>query len=318
MDRPAHHIAFGPVPSRRLGRSLGINHVPTKVCSYACIYCQIGPTTEKIIEPRRFFTPEQIYAEVASQLGKVQALGQLVDYLTFVPDGEPTLDATLGDSIEALKGLSIRIAVITNATLLWREDVRARIGKADLVSVKVDTVAEDLWRRINAPHSDLRLRVVLQGIRDFATGYTGDLITDSMLLAGLNDTDGALVATADFLASIAPQTSYLAVPTRPTTVAGVRGTDVSGLKRAHAVFAARLPRVELLVEEEEGTFAHTGEARADVLAITAVHPMREATVRRLLEVNHAQWSLIETLLSEGALQAVEFEGERFYVRPVTR
>jgi wyosine [tRNA(Phe)-imidazoG37] synthetase (radical SAM superfamily) len=313
-----HHIAFGPVPSRRLGRSLGINNVTSKACSYACVYCQVGPTTEKRIEPRRFFSAEQVHQAVAAHLRGLEDGGSRIDYLTFVPDGEPTLDLALGESIEALRDFGIPIAVITNSTLLWREDVRSRLSRTDLVSVKVDSLDEALWRRINRPHQELQLELIRQGIRALAAEYAGTLISDTMLLSGINDTPESLTATADFLAGIAPRTAYLAVPTRPTTVAGVQGSDEAGLTRAHEIFSARLNDVQLLTGHENEDFAHTGNARDDLLGITAVHPMRESAVRRLLEQDNADWGLIETLLSEGALKTVEYQGEQFYLRPVRR
>ena len=316
MNPLEHHIAFGPIPSRRLGRSLGVNHIPAKVCSYACRYCQVGPTTEQRIEPQSFFTPEQIRVSIAAHLRQVQADGQGVDYLSFVPDGEPTLDSQLGENIAALREFGIPIAVFTNATLLWREDVRARLCLANLVSVKVDSVDEAAWRKINRPHRDLELGVILQGIREFAAGYKGTLISETMLVAGINDAPEGLIATAEFLAGITPRIAYLAVPVRPPTVEGTYGPDEAGLVRAHQLFSAKLPKVELLTGHEVGNFAHTGNAREDLLAITAVHPMREAAVRYLLAEDHADWSLIETLLAEGALRAVEYGGERFYLRPV--
>jgi wyosine [tRNA(Phe)-imidazoG37] synthetase (radical SAM superfamily) len=318
MDLSEHRIAFGPIPSRRLGRSLGVNNIPAKVCSYACRYCQVGTTTEQSIEPRAFFDAGQIRAAVAAHLGRIRAAGQDADHLSFVPDGEPTLDSGLGESIAALRQLDIPIAVITNGSLLWREDVRSRLSAADLVSVKVDSVCEDVWRRVNGPHRDLDLKVILQGIREFATGYPGTLITETMLIAGLNDSPESLTATAEFLATIAPRTAYLAVPIRPPAVAGTHSPDEAGLVRAYAAYAARLPRVELLTGHEVGDFAHTGDAREDLLAITAVHPMREAAVRRLLAEDGADWAVIEALLAADALRAVEHAGQRFYLRPVHR
>lgn len=318
MEHVSHQIAFGPVPSRRLGQSLGINNVTAKACSYTCVYCQVGPTTEKIVEPRAFFSPEGVRAAVAAHLEKVRADGQRVDYLSFVPDGEPTLDSGLGESIEALRPLGIPIAVITNGTLLWRDDVRQRLSRADLVCVKVDSADEASWRRINLPHRDLALDVILDGIREFAGGFRGTLITDTMLLAGINDGADVLGVTADFLVGIAPHTAYLAIPTRPTTVKGVHGTDEAGLIRAHEIFSSRGLRVELLTGQETGHFAHTGDAREDLLGITAVHPMRESAVRRLLVENGADWSVVETLLADGTLRAVDYAGERFYLRTVQR
>lgn len=123
---------------------------------------------------------------------------------------------------------------------------------------------------------------------------------------------------ADFLAEVAPRTAYLAVPVRPTNVAGILGADAAALIRADALFAARLAAVELLTAHETGDFAHTGEARADLLAIAAVHPMRETAVRRLLAEDGADWSLVGELICAGELEAVDYQGERFYLCPVIR
>ena len=314
--QPEHHIAFGPVPSRRLGQSLGINNITAKACSYTCIYCQVGQTTEKIIEPRPFFSPRTIHAAVAERVRDVRERGLAIDYLTFVPDGEPTLDSRLGENIATLRELGVPIAVISNATLLWRSEVRARLAGADLVSLKVDSVHEDDWRSINLPHRGLALPRVLDGIREFAADFRGDLITDTMLVAGINDDPASLADTADFVAGIAPGTAYLAVPTRPTTVSTVRVPTQASLVRAYRLFAERLPSVELLTGHEVGEFAHSGDARTDLLAVTAVHPMREDAVHRLLQNDRADWALVEELLRAGLLEAVHYQGARYFLRPV--
>lgn len=318
MEHPGHRIAFGPIPSRRLGRSLGVNNIPAKVCSYACRYCQVGPTTQLSVEPRAFMDPERIRDGVAEHLLRIRAGGQDADYLTFVPDGEPTLDARLGESIDALRELDVPVAVITNGSLLWLADVRARLGRADLVSVKVDSVLETVWRRVNGPHRDLDLDLILAGIATFAAEFSGVLITETMLVAGLNDSPESLKPTADFLAGIAPRTAYLAVPIRPPAVEGTQIPAEARLIAAHEVYAQRLPEVELLMGHEVGDFAHTGDAREDLLAITAVHPMREAAVRTLLAGDGAGWEVVEELLAEDGLRAVAHEGERFYLRPIHR
>src|SRR6056297_3546474 len=112
---------FGPIPSRRLGRSLGINNIPPKICSYTCVYCQQGHSTHMQIERQPFYEPEEIYAEVKGVVARAAEQGEVIDYLSFVPDGEPTLDINLGKEIEMLRPLGVKIAVITNSSLLWRE-----------------------------------------------------------------------------------------------------------------------------------------------------------------------------------------------------
>jgi wyosine [tRNA(Phe)-imidazoG37] synthetase (radical SAM superfamily) len=182
-------IAFGPVPSRRLGRSLGVNNIPPKVCSYSCAYCQLGRTIKMQVERQTFYEPEDIVKNVREKIARVSEVGEPVDYLTFVPDGEPTLDINLGREIELLKPLGINIAVISNGSLVWRQDVREDLVKADWVSLKVDSTREEIWRRINRPHRTLQLAAILDGMLEFAAVYKGELVTETMLVEGVNDRD---------------------------------------------------------------------------------------------------------------------------------
>ena len=165
-------IAFGPIPSRRLGRSLGINNIPPKVCSYSCVYCQIGLTDLMSIERKEFYSPDEIFKEVSEKVKQLQNAGEHIDYLTFVPDGEPTLDINLGKEILLLKTLRIKTAVITNASLLWDEKVRNDLMNADWVSLKIDSVDEFIWHKVNRPNGKLILQEILSGIKIFASSFT--------------------------------------------------------------------------------------------------------------------------------------------------
>jgi len=148
-------ITFGPIPSRRLGRSLGINNiVAPKVCTYACVYCQVGKTAVHTMDRREFYGPEEIYTRVRNHLKRSDGEDQ-PDFLTFVANGEPTLDLNLGRSIHRLKTFGIPIAVITNATLLHEPDVVQALLQADWVSVKMDAADETTWRRVNLPVKEL-------------------------------------------------------------------------------------------------------------------------------------------------------------------
>ena len=117
-------IAFGPVPSRRLGHSLGINNIPAKTCSYSCVYCQLGNTIKMQVDRQAFYKPELIFEEVNEKVDKAESKGEPIDYLTFVPDGEPTLDIAIGEEIALLKTLGIKIAILTNTSLISQEDMR--------------------------------------------------------------------------------------------------------------------------------------------------------------------------------------------------
>jgi wyosine [tRNA(Phe)-imidazoG37] synthetase (radical SAM superfamily) len=271
-------ITFGPVPSRRLGRSLGINNIPPKSCSYSCLYCQVGSTQHKEIACRSFYTPEAIRQAVIQQVESVSSAGEQIDYLTFVPDGEPTLDSNLGEAIELLRPLGYKIAVISNASLVWKTEVQNVLHKADWVSLKVDAIDDPTWRQINRPHRDLQLDRILDGIKSFANDYQGSLATETMLVQGINDSVASVTSVADYLEQLVPAAAYLAVPTRPTSETGIVPPAERVINQAYQILSDRLPRVELLIGYEGNAFASTGNAEEDLLSITAVHPMREEAV----------------------------------------
>jgi wyosine [tRNA(Phe)-imidazoG37] synthetase (radical SAM superfamily) len=313
-------IAFGPVPSRRLGRSLGINNIPPKSCSYACVYCQVGRTVELIAERRAFYPPEEVVHQVETQVREVRERGETIDFLTFVPDGEPTLDVHLGREIAGLRSLGIPVAVISNGFLVDRSDVQSDLLRADWVSLKVDGVREDTWRRVNRPHRRLRLDDQLQGGLRFSRRLSGTLATETLLVAGLNDDEAQVDDLGRYLEALGPDVAYLSVPTRPPAEPWVRPPGDDVVFRAWQSLATRLPgtRVELLIGDEGNAFASTGDARADLLAITAVHPMREDAVADLLARTGQGWPVVEELVRDGRLARREHAGRTFFVRRFAR
>jgi wyosine [tRNA(Phe)-imidazoG37] synthetase (radical SAM superfamily) len=309
-------LAFGPVPSRRLGKSSGINNIPPKTCSYSCVYCQLGKTSKTTVNRQLFFKPQDILKEVERKVDNANANNEKIDYLTFVPDGEPTLDINLGEEISILRKLGKPIAVITNASLVWLEDVKQDLLKADYVSLKVDAVSKDLWRRIDRPHKDLELNVVLKGIQDFVEVFKGTIVSETMLVDEVNYTN-EFGRIAEFLATLKKlNRAYVAVPTRPLTEKWVKPAKEEVVNAAFQVFSEKLglDRVELLTGHEGNAFAFTGDAKEDLLSITAVHPMRYEAVREFLRKANTSWQLIEELLDQGKLVELEFEGDKYYMR----
>jgi len=307
-------MVFGPVPSRRLGRSIGINNIPPKVCSYSCVYCQVGATASPQVEPRPIYPPDEVAANVVAHVAKVRTRGERIDYLTFVPDGEPTLDAGLARSIELLRPFGIPIAVISNGSLAWRAEVREALRLADWVSVKVDTVDEETWQQVNRPAARLRLTTVLDGIRMLANGFPGRLVSETMLVAGVNDEPAGVSRVGAFLREIGVSTAYLAIPTRPPAVPTVHPPDEEAVTRAYQAMSETVADVELLIGYEGDAFAASDDAHADLLSIAAVHPLRESAVRDLLRRSGSGWDVVEQLEENGELRAVGYAGNRFYVR----
>jgi len=307
-------IAFGPVPSRRLGRSLGINNIPPKVCTYSCVYCQLGRTLKMQVDRRAFYEPEEIVSAVGNKAARTREAGESVDYLTFVPDGEPTLDIHLGREIERLQPLSLPVAVISNASLIWRPDVRQDLMGADWVSLKLDAVEEAVWRRIDRPHGSLDLSSILEGVLAFAREYTGELVTETLLVAGVNDGERHMKALAGFLARLQPERAYLSIPTRPPAESWALPPDEQAVNLAYHILGKRVEQVEYLIGYEGNAFAFTGDVEEDLLSITAVHPMREDAVNQFLARAGASWAVVQRLVAQDRLVEADYDGYRFYLR----
>jgi wyosine [tRNA(Phe)-imidazoG37] synthetase (radical SAM superfamily) len=309
-------VAFGPVPSRRLGRSLGINNIPPKFCSYSCVYCQVGKTRDLTMTRRSFYQIEDIFEQVKEKVNETIQRKEPIDYLTFVADGEPTLDINLGDEISLMKQLAIPIAVITNSSLVWENDVKEDLLEADFVSLKVDTVNEKVWKRINRPHKDLKLDTILDGINDFANEFRGTIVSETMLVDGINYGD-EFEKIAEFLKQLKRlDKAYLAIPTRPPTESWVKPAKEETVNEAFQVFAEKLgaKRLEYLIGYEGNAFSFTGRVEEDLLSITSVHPMREEAVKEFLKKTDTSWSIIEKLLLENKLVELEYSGKIYYMR----
>ncbi|MBN1135317.1 MAG: radical SAM protein [Anaerolineae bacterium] len=307
-------IAFGPVPSRRLGRSLGINNIPPKVCTYSCVYCQLGRTIKMQVDRGAFYEPEEIVDAVRNKVVRAREAGESIDYLTFVPDGEPTLDIHLGKEIELLRPLGLPIAVITNASLIWRQDVREELMGADWVSLKVDAVEKAAWQRINRPHGSLNLSSILESALAFAKEYHGDLVTETMLVVGVNDGERRLKTLGGFLARLQPDRAYLSIPTRPPAESWALPPDEQTVNRAYHILGKKVEQVEYLIGYEGNAFAFTGDAEEDLLSITAVHPMREDAVSDYLARAGAGWAVVQQLVAKGKLVEAKHRGHTFYLR----
>ncbi len=307
---------FGPIPSRRLGRSLGINNIPPKTCSYSCVYCQVGRTTRMQIERQKFYEPAEIMFDVNKKVKAAQKIGEPIDFLTFVPDGEPTLDLNLGNTIEQLKTFDIKIAVITNGSLLWMKDVQEDLFNADLVSIKVDSVIEEVWRKINRPHNKLSLSKVIKGIENFCQHFKGEILTETMLVEGINDFDESLIETAALINWLRPTKAYLLIPTRPPVESCVMPPSNEVINKAFQIFRNKVKNVELLTRYEGNDFSFSSDAEKELLSILSVHPMRKEAIETYLKKAGSNWDLIESLINKNLLEEVQYAGSKFLVKNI--
>ena len=305
---------FGPVPSRRLGKSIGINNIPPKICTYSCVYCQLGKSLKMITDRCSYYDPGMLLTETKDKIKNAHLNNEPIDYLTIVSDGEPTLDANLGQLIEELRPLGIKIAVITNSTLLNRADVRQELCKADWVSVKIDTLDETIWKKIDRPHKEIKFDALLEGIRSFSEEFNGQLVTETMLVKEVNDDTQSLEKTAQFIGKLNCSLSYLSIPTRPPALSWVRPPEEQKIIRAYHLFNAHALNTEYLIGYEGNQFAYTGNIEADILSITSVHPMREDAVNAYLKKAKGHFSIIEKLLADDKIFVSTYNNERFYMR----
>ena len=270
------------------------------------------------IQRQAFCDPQEVYDEVAVKVKQARQDGIKIDYLAFVPDGEPTLDVNLGRQIELLKPLGIRIAVISNASLIWEKDVQSDLCKSDLVSLKIDAVSEEVWHKVDRPCKPLQIGKILRGISEFSGLYKGDLITETMLVGGINDTGEEAEKIADFISGIRPAKSYISAPIRPPAEAGIKPVGGYMINEICEVFRKKNIKAECLVGHEEGDFSSIGDAEENLLSIVSVHPMREEAVCRFLKQSGKNWSFIGKMIVENKLEKIEYGNEIFYIRKFSK
>jgi wyosine [tRNA(Phe)-imidazoG37] synthetase (radical SAM superfamily) len=237
----ARRFAYGPVPSRRLGLSLGVDLIPFKVCCYDCIYCQLGPTRRLSVE-REEFAPVSAVVE-----GVRQALetGPTPDVITLAGSGEPTLYAPLGELISALKILtSIPIALLTNGALFGERGVRADAALSDLVLPSLDAGEEGLFRLVNRPHESLTLDGVLAGLESFRDEYAGPIWLEIMMVAGIQDRDPHLRYLAKKAERLRPDRIHLNTPARPSPLGPSAAIPGESLLQLCARFSPRAEAIQ--------------------------------------------------------------------------
>jgi len=308
---------FGPVPSRRLKKSVGINNIPPKICTYSCVYCQLGKSLKMVADRQEYYDPNDLLIEVKEKITNARINNEPIDYLTIVPDGEPTLDKNLGELIGLLKPLGFKVAVITNSTLIEKPDVRKDLSKADWVSVKIDTLNEKIWRKIDRPHRKIAFDSMLNGIRSFSREYNGQFVTETMLVKGLNDDAENIRKVAEFIRELNPSVAYLSIPIRPPAEKWVEAPEEQKINRAYQIFKSQSLTTEYLIGYEGNEFAYTGNIEEDILSITSVHPMREDAVKEYLKKAGGNFSIIDEMLRENKIIVSEFNDERFYLRRLT-
>ncbi|MFH2001115.1 MAG: radical SAM protein [Planctomycetota bacterium] len=268
-------FTYGPVPSRRLGRSLGVSPIPPKTCSYSCVYCQLGRTTHFRAKRRSFFPKEDILTEIVESAAEGKT-----DFVTFVGDGEPTLNKDLGWLIRQTKEKwHLPVAVITNGSLLSMEDVREDLSEADVVIPILDACSKRVFKIVNRPHRYIHFDQMLQALVDFRFEYSGQIWVEIMLVRDLNDTPKQLRKIKRTIDMFNPDRVYILTPTRPPAEPWVKPSDPETILKAQEIIGGAIPVTGL----ESGQFGLYGfaDARQAILEIGSRHPLRREQAKEI-------------------------------------
>lgn len=306
------HI-YGPVPSRRLGRSLGVDLIPSKMCNYSCIYCQLGRTQSFINKRNSFFPKEEIFSELVK---KIDRIGEdLINYITFVGNGEPTLSSDLGWFIQEVKAMySVKTAVITNGALLFDETVRSELSHADVILPSYDAGSETVFRKINRPHRDLKLASILEGMIKFREEYRGQIWLEIMVVPGVNDDPEEIDLIKAAVEKIRPDRIYLNGAIRPPAEPMVKMPTKKELQQ----FKQRLGSSIDIVINEQGQFSLKNKIPSlvipELIEIIKRHPMREEQVLNTLLEHHVPNSMeiLSSFADSEDVVKISYEGCSYF------
>jgi wyosine [tRNA(Phe)-imidazoG37] synthetase (radical SAM superfamily) len=299
---------YGPVPSRRLGFSLGVDVVPYKTCTLDCIYCQLGRTTQKTLDR----IPYAQKADILEEVKKVLSRKQQIDYITFSGSGEPTLNSDIGALINEVKKVtSLPVAVLTNATLLFMEDVRQDLLNADVVLPSLDAASSQIFRRVNIPHPALKIESIIDGLMRFRKLYKGRIWLEIMLIKGFNDNAEELFRIRNAISDIQPDRVHLNTVVRPPSLISAKPL---GREEMAAVKKYLDEDCEVVAEfrgHRDGEAYNVEDAIVEMAKRRPVTIVDIANVLGISETNAGQ--MIRGLREKNRIEEKQYHGEKYYL-----
>ncbi|MCU0726187.1 MAG: radical SAM protein [Planctomycetes bacterium] len=306
-----HRYVYGPVPSRRLGRSLGVDLVPLKTCTYDCVYCQLGRTARRTLVRREYAPVDEILREVA---GKLSA-GPAPDYVTVAGSGEPTLHSRIGDVIRGIQAITkVPVAVLTNGSLLSRPEVRAALAGADLVIPSLDAGDERAFRAVNRPHPRIRFPEMVEGLRTFRVEHRGALWLEVLLVGGITDRRETVAKIAGLAKGIRPDRVQLVTVTRPPGRPGIRAAAPEVMEDLRALFDGPVDVFAgPLAGEPAETAPDDAAADAEILDLLRRRPCTASDVARGLRASAlAVGKRLDALRARGAVTVTVRDGHSWF------
>lgn len=298
---------FGPVPSRRLGLSLGIDLVPVKTCSYDCLYCQVGRTTGKILDPEAFVPVRTITEELEEKLEKIAP-----DTITLSGSGEPTLYSPMAQLISSIKQMTdIRIAILTNGSLFWNEKVRAGVLEAQIIAPTLSTVFEETYRAIHRPHADIELGMIIEGLKALRRDFRGFIFLEVVLLAGFNDSAREIEGLKQVIGEISPDRIQLNTVVRPPANSRALSLDTVRLEEIRHFLG---DKAEIIADIPPEQRRQVFESYEDTILETARRrPMRAVDLANVLNLPLEDVEgLLEGLMGKGDLSVTGHGEETYY------
>lgn len=294
---------YGPVPSRRLGLSLGISPIPKKTCNYSCIYCQLG-RTDKMTNTRQLFFPVK---DIISELDDFLKKEVNFDVISIVGEGEPTLYKDLGILISEIKLRTQKpVAIITNGALLYDSELRSELYKADIVLPTLDAYDEEIFRKINRPHGSIVYEKVIQGLKIFSEEFKGELWIEVMLMQEINDDDHSLKKLKEILRNINYDRIFINTPIRPPAEPYVK--PISNERMHAAVKILGGMSIDLL--ESEGFYSNIIDDTDALLSIIKRHPMNQHEIENFLNARCCKdtHKIIENLRNNSLIEVINYKG----------
>ena len=299
---------FGPVPSRRLGFSLGVDLVPFKVCSLDCIYCQLGKTTHKTVARKEYVSCDKILRE----LEKVLIGLKTIDYITLSGSGEPTLNSKTGEIIRKIKKMTaIPVAVLTNATLLSNDALKKDLLPADLVVPSLDGATQDVFEKINRPCASLKTEKIIRGMIDFSKVYNGKIWLEIMLVKGINENKNELNALKFAAEKINPDRIQLNTPVRPPSEEWVKTLSASRLIKIKKFFGNKC---EIIAEfKRKGKKAYLKDVEEEILTLISRRPVTSKDISSSLGLHiNEVIKYVEDLEKQKKISSKIYQGKRYF------
>ncbi len=302
---------FGPVPSRRIGLSLGINIIPFKTCSYNCIYCEVGKTTTLTIERKSFFDIEEIKKEFTETIDKTGR----IDFVTFSGSGEPTLNSDLGELIRFVKSFKrYKVAVLTNGSLLYREDVREDLLEADVVIPSLDAVLEKTFKKINMPHKNLNIDEITNGIISFSNEFKNDIWIEILFVKGVNDSIKDIDALCNVLEKINASRIQIGTVDRPPAYSTAKKLSNKEMMDIYVYMSSKIGNIDIIGSFNKENDAFYDDIERSVIKMINIRPCSKKELQDTFGVDSNKIDkIVKKLIKENKAYLQTLDNKTFIV-----